>query len=476
MDKTSILLSYIEHESIDHCDTGVVYELKNALADIMACTIAGSQTPVVEIVKSFAWDEWGPGNSSIVMSPYKLKPTGAALVNATMANSLDIDDGYRLTKGHPGAVVFPAVLAAAEEYRISGKQFLNALLVGYEVGIRAGILAHELRPEYHCSGSWGALGAAAGVARIIGAPSNVIGHALGIAEYHSTYSPMMRCIDFPSMLKDGIGWGSMTGISSALLAKKGFTGIPSLFSFLQAERFIEELGDKYRIRELYFKPFACCRWAQPAIEGIKQISQRQTLSSDMIHKIIIHTFTESSQLSRAYPRNTEEAQYNLIFPVAAFLVLGNVGPNEVLYVLENRSVLEMMDRIETKVDPALNDRFPQKALSRVEIFLKDGRCLQSGNMQAKGDYDYPMTIEEKKNKYDGLTQSLVGKEKSERLYHVIDHLEELDDIRELTETFRTEQSKKNEKPVTQKIEEKACKQVLRRLENEEGGYSWSRSV
>jgi 2-methylcitrate dehydratase PrpD len=157
------VVSYIEKESIDQCDASTIGVVKEALSDIIACSIAGSQAPVADIVKRFACQQWGEGSSTMIMSAEKLTPPGAALVNATMANALDIDDGHRLVKGHPGAVIFPAVLAAAEEHKISGKDFLTSMLIGYEIGIRAGMLAHQLRPEYHCTGSWGALGAAAGV-------------------------------------------------------------------------------------------------------------------------------------------------------------------------------------------------------------------------------------------------------------------------------------------------------------------------
>lgn len=432
MESTSILSSFIRRHSVSTCDDAVVYDVKSAIADIVAAAIAGSATPVATIASDYACEEWREGNSSILCSPCKLKPSGAAFVNGIMANALDIDDGHRLTKGHPGAVVFPAVLAAAEAYGASGRQFMDAMLVAYEIGIRAGMLSHALRPEYHCTGSWGAIGAAAGVCRVLGASEEVVGHALGIAEYHSTYSPMMRCIDVPSMLKDSIGWGSMTGVASALLAGKGFTGIPSLFAFPEAGPYLKELGTKYRIQELYFKPYPCCRWAQPAIEGMKQLRARTDIPPGSIEQIIIHTFTESSRLFRGYPNNTEEAQYNLSFPLAAFVIFGNVGPNEVLNELHHREVLGMMDRISVQVDPALVAEFPGKAISRVEVILADGRRLESDNMQARGDWDYPLSPLEKRAKYDALTIPLLGESNSERLWETIDRLEQVDDIRKLT--------------------------------------------
>jgi 2-methylcitrate dehydratase PrpD len=426
-----ILSSYIINESINNCSEDVISSVKDALADIIASTISGSQTEVASIVRKFVNSQWGTGKSTVLMFRDKVSASGAALVNAFMANALDVDDGHRLTKGHPGAIIFPSVLAAAEEIEATGEEFLTSLLIGYEVGIRAGILAHDLRPEYHCTGSWGAIGAAAGVCKILKFNKEEIEHALGIAEYNSTYSPMMRCIDEPSMLKDGIGWGSLTGVSAAYLAKEGFTGIPSLFSYDLAKPYIQELGHHYRIKELYYKPYACCRWAQPAVDCVKEILTKYLISYEQIERIKIHTFTESSKLSKNYPKNTEEAQYNLYFPIASYILFGEVGPKQVLKELDNHNIHLLMDKMETVIEKKFDEAFPQKTKSQVEIYTNDGKCFRSSILQAKGDYDYPLTKDEKKNKFLWLTEPLLGTSVSLELYEMINKIQELKSIKEL---------------------------------------------
>ncbi|MBO0996602.1 MmgE/PrpD family protein [Bacillus sp. SD075] len=431
MKENNSLITYIESESIKYLDGGTLTSLKEALADIIACTIAGRNTNAAEISKEFAVSQWGTGNSSLILHRERLTTAGAAFVNATMANALDLDDGHRLTKGHPGAVVFPAVLSVAEENDVSGEEFLTALLIGYEVGIRAGIAAHLSRPDYHCTGSWGAVGAAAGVSYILGLKGNTIGNALGNAEYFGAYSPMMRCIEHPSMLKDGINWGCMAGVSAAHLAKAGYTGIPSLFTQKETEGLTHDLGKNYRVNELYYKPHACCRWAQPAIEAIREIQTKNILISTNINKIVIHTFTESAALSKDYPETTEEAQYNLFFPVASFISYGEVGPKQILDHLDDPKILSIMDKISVVIDQQLNEAFPEKALSRVKILMQDGCTYQSETMQARGDYNYPLTAEDKKDKYFWLTTPFLGKEPAQRLLETIHNLEHKKSIREL---------------------------------------------
>lgn len=423
--------SYILAETIDNKPVEIIKAVKEALADHFACTIAGSRAKVSRIALEFASKQWGVGESSLVLQKQKLSPAGAAFVNGVLANALDLDDGHRLTKGHPGAVIIPAVLAAAEERKSNGAQFLNAVLVGYEVGIRAGIIAHQSRPDYHCTGSWGAIGAAAGVSRILALEKTEIEHALGIAEYHGTYSPMMRCIDNPSMLKDGIGWGSMAGVSAAYLAKLQFSGIPSLFSLTEGTKYIEDLRFVYQIQKIYFKPHACCRWAQPAVECLKEVMNKTKLTFEEIDRIIVYTFTESSRLSHVPPMNTEEAQYNLLFPIASFLVFGEIGPNQVLHELSHKDVLKAMKRIETKVDERFDAVFPEKAQSQIEVYTKMGTVIQSSIMKAKGDYDFPLSASEKRDKFFSLTTPIIGEKKSVLLLENIEHIEELDSINDL---------------------------------------------
>jgi 2-methylcitrate dehydratase PrpD len=430
--KMKRLLSFIAGGGSADCDADTKQALGEAVADLFACTIAGTAAPVAGIVREYAGLQFGKGACTVFLSDERLSPAGSTLVNATLANALDNDDGHRLTKGHPGAVTFPAVLAAAEYAGSSGKEFLDAMLIAYEIAIRAGILAHELRPEYHCTGSWGAIGAAAGAGRLLCLSEEKMCHALGIAEYQSTYSPMMRCIDVPSMLKDGIGWGSMTGISAAFLAQGGFTGIPSLFECGGASLLIDEFGERYRVNELYFKPYPCCRWAQPAIECMRMLERKHGPIRDRIDSIVIHTFTESSRLLKDIPRNTEEAQYNLFYPLAAYLAYGELGPEQALHTLQESGPRTFMERMEVRIDPNLDVQFPAKALSRLEVRLTGGEVLHSDTLQARGDYDYPLSREEKQEKFRRLTVPLLGEARSSELQAAIAALDTLQDVRELT--------------------------------------------
>ncbi|MBW1713369.1 MAG: MmgE/PrpD family protein, partial [Deltaproteobacteria bacterium] len=243
-------------------------QAKRCLLDGLGAGLAGMDTEVGQLMTVLA-AQFLPGNqATILVSGQRASALGACLANSFAANALDIDDGFRLVKGHPGACVWPVALTAAQMApRPTGKAVLTSLVVGYEVGIRAGLIRHALSETYHSSGSWGALAGAAAGAKLLGLEAPAIRQALGAAEYHAPIGLMMKGIRTPSMVKDSIGWSGLVALASVLMASQGFTGIEPLFSQSPNRNWIEGLGSRYEILNLYFKPYAACRWAQPAIAG-----------------------------------------------------------------------------------------------------------------------------------------------------------------------------------------------------------------
>ncbi len=402
--------------------------------DLLGATIAGSLTKVAKIMTKLAAESCPGTEATILMSGRKASLVGATLANAFMANALDIDDGYRRVKGHPGAVVFPAVLAAAEHRNLTGKEFLTSLVVAYEVAIRAGLAWHEYHAEYHGTGSWGALGAAAGAARVFRLQEREVVHALGTAEYHAPIMPMMRCIDYPAMTKDGIGWGSMVGMASALMAKEGFTGIPSLFGMPEFQHLVSSLGTKYEMLDLYFKPFACCRWAQPAVTGVLQLRERYNLSPERIQRVVVRTFDAATRLRLDRPASTEEAQYNMAYPVAAALVAGEVGPRQVLDEnLDNPLMLSLLQKVETVRDETYDDEFPAKCRCDVEITLVNGERVSSGPVCSLGDPDNPLGAEGVENKFRWLASTVLDDCVVQAIVEEVKNLETADTLEPLLE-------------------------------------------
>ncbi|MEO9174969.1 MAG: MmgE/PrpD family protein [Gaiellales bacterium] len=360
-------------------------QLALLLLDHIAVSEAGRLAPASRIAADHASEVYGGDAATSLFDGRRLSVPGAAFANGVQANALDYDDGHRLTKGHPGAIVIPAVLAVAESVDATVEQLLEAIVVGYEVAIRAGVLIHEREAQYHASASWGGLGVAVAAGRLLGLDRAALRHAVGIAEYHAPIALMPRAVGDPAMTKDTCGWGGVIGTTSALLAARGFTGLDS--EFMQADEPLE-LGTRWECLELYLKPYPCCRWSQPAVDAALAL-RAQLDDPGEISSIVVHTFAEADLLSQRRPENTEEMQYSLVWPVATALVRGRFGVDEALGGFDDELVARLVARTRIEIDPAFSAAFPARRLTGVELGLDDGRTLRSGAVEAGGEPGSP---------------------------------------------------------------------------------------
>lgn len=408
------------------------HQSKRCLLDTLGALVAGSQTPVAGIMRKTAREQFGGDQATLMVSGERVSAAGAALANGFCGNALDIDDGYRNVKGHPGACALPPVLAAAElAAECSGREFLTALVIAYELGIRAGVIRHATYTVYHSSGSWGAIAGAAAAGRLLGLDARQLRHAMGAAEYHAPIAPMMKGIDTPSMGKDSIGWGCMVAVLSALMARDGFTGIAPLFDDAPDPAWIENLGRAWEMRNLYFKPYAACRWGQPAIVGALKIVRENRLRPDQIRHIRVRTFEAATRLPKGPPRDTEAAQYSLAFPVAAALLDGEVGPAQVLPPrLQAPELLALVDRVSTEAAPEFEAEFPAKAPAEVVVETVAGERFRSGRIEAR--WEPPDTLpadNELEAKFRWLVDPVLGRRKCDRLVSTIWTMEDRPDAR-----------------------------------------------
>lgn len=388
----------------------VMHQARRCLLDLVGVAAAGSRTDLASLIAAHAASQFGAGTSPATIlfddGARTASPAGAALAGGMTIDAIDAHDGHPLTKGHAGCGLFPALLAIAETEApdMALDAFLAHLGVGYEIAIRCGIALHATAPDYHTSGAWVAVGIAAAGALMTGADAETVRHAAGIAEYHGPRSQMMRCIDHPTMLKDGSGWGAMAGVSALMLARAGFTGAPALTIEAAAiDDIWSDLGDRWRIMEQYFKPWPVCRWAQPAVEAALGVRSAHAVTPDRIARIRVRTFHEATRLMTARPADTEQAQYALPFPVAAALVHGRLGVAQIVGAgLRDAAVHDLACRVELSESPAFNAHFPAERWAEVDLELADGRVLASGPMTARGDANTPLSDGEISSKFHAL--------------------------------------------------------------------------
>ena len=383
------------------------------LLDLLGVAAAGTETNMSRIMRNYAFEHFAPGKHKVHMlfDNRLVSPAGAALAGGTTIDALDGHDGHKLTKGHVGCGVLPALFAFTEAERLTDdSSFLASLVVGYEIGTRASIALHRTSADYHTSGAWISIATAALGARIMKLSSNKTREAIGIAEYHGPRSQMMRVIDYPTMVKDGSGWGAMSGVSAAYLAADGFTGAPAVT--VEADDVTDlwnDLGHTCRISEQYFKHFPICRWAQPPVQAVLDLRQKYSLVSEDIEKIEISTFHQSKRLAVRSPKTTEQAQYSTAYPTAVAMVRGKVSPEDVMEKsFADPEVMRLTANMSIVENEEYNAAFPAHRISNVTLILKNGKKLVSGDTEAKGDPEVPATLEELNSKFYEYTNQKLG--------------------------------------------------------------------
>jgi len=376
-------VEFIHGFDLDQLPATTARRLRLLILDLFAVANAGRPAPATLIAADTAGDLFAGTTATAWLDDRPLSPAGAAFANGVLANVLDLDDGHSLTKGHPGAAVIPAAAAVAEHARSSGREFLGAVAVGYEVAVRAAIAQHDRSPEYHGTGSWGAVGAAAATARLLGLSADQTAVALGIAEYHAPLSLIMRSVAAPAMTKDGIGWGAHVGVTSAFLAQRGFTATAGRFGATS----ITDWGTRWHLDELYLKPYPCCRWAQPAVAAAA--AARATVAPDLIRRVRVTTFEAAAALAAAPPTDTEQAQYSLRWPVACLLARGRFTVADVLGGYDDPATRRILDAIDVTVSPVMTAAFPARRLASLRIELTDGSVTEVGPFEAHGEGDDP---------------------------------------------------------------------------------------
>jgi 2-methylcitrate dehydratase PrpD len=435
--------SFIANTRWDELPEIVQHKAKLCLVDNVGATLAGTLTRVSQITAGYAAQAWRGDQATILLHGKRSTPVGAAFANAWAANGFDIDDGAQYAYGHAGAQIFPAALAVAEARGMDGTRMLAAMAVAYEVAHRVGRCWHDHHEIYQACGSWGSVASAAAAASLMDLTAEQAQHALGIAEYHAPNLPMMRDIDHPAMVKHGIGWGAMTGVTSAELASVGFTGIPSILGFETYQDWVSDFGKDYLMVDgvaWKSKGFACCSWAHAAMDGAHSLVNQHEIALQDIATIRVDGFHETVRLGTRLPATTEEAQFNVAWPLAAMLVDGEVGPNQTLEPrLKDPQIVNLAQKVQIHESDELNElrRLYEMGDPRgrfagiVTITLNDGTAFNSGLVEADEQHP-PVGWDDDRiaEKFRWLTGHIMDEARAEQLLEMLWHFDDVSDVRE----------------------------------------------
>lgn len=431
------LIQFIHETTISEMPKIVRRQASLCILDLIGVGIAGSTTNLSQIIRNHSLENFNSekNKTQILFDGRYCSPAGSALAGGMTIDAMDAHDGFNDAKGHIGCGIFPAAIAFSQATgSINSHSFLTDIIIGYELGSRLATALHGTTKDYHTSGAWIAIAVAAIGARNLGLNKKQTMHALGIAEYHGPRSQMMRCIDYPTMLKDGSGFGAMAGVSAAYLAQNNFTGAPAItIDSAEASKYWETLGNQWLINKQYFKPYPVCRWAQAPIEAVLTLKRKHNFLTAEINKIEIRTFHEAVRLAVNEPTTTEEAQYSTSYPCAAALVNGDVGVKEVSEISFNQPEIKRISKLLTMVeDDYCNSKFPNQRYASATIELASGKKLKTAFLSPRWTAEEPPTSSELKSKFFKLTYPVIGKTRSENIEAAVRDLKNNSNLNILT--------------------------------------------
>jgi 2-methylcitrate dehydratase PrpD len=418
-------IDFILGNAVAAAPSGVWHAVKRSLLDLIGVAAAGRTTHASRIAHQVAIEQWPAGKkqASLTFDGRKAAPGGAAFAGAQTIDSIDAHDGYKPAKGHAGVAILPGVLAIieAENLTLSGGEFLEAILTGYEIACRVASAQHKTCPDYHASGSWNAVGMAAAAARVLKLDRVATREALGIAEYFGPRAQIMRVVDLPTMVKDASNWGAMTGVVAAYLAASGLTGAPALtVERSDATPFWQDLGSRWLIEEQYFKLWPVCRWAQPAVKAALDIAAVHQIHHEQIQSVVIETFHEACRLAGHSPVDTDQAQYAIAFPTACAFVRGRVGVKEVTDDgLQDNNIRALAERIQFTESAEFNAAFPARRFSRLHVRLNDGRSLSGPPTEPPGDPEQPLSDQQIVEKFFSLATPVIGEQRATSIHRAV---------------------------------------------------------
>jgi 2-methylcitrate dehydratase PrpD len=343
----------------------------------------------------------------------------AALINGISSHTFDFDDTHLKTVIHPAGPVASAVLALAEgmagQHAMSGRQIMDALVLGIDVACRVG---NAMYPEHydrgwHITGSTGMLGSAAACARLLGLDAHKTAMALGIA----ASQPIGMREQFGSMTKPfHPGGAARAGLMSALMASQGFTASPKA---LEAPRGMmqtvstkndwneisHELGQRFEISFNTYKPFACGIVIHPAIDACTQL-KAQGVQADDIERIELKVHSLVLELTgKKEPADGLQAKFSVYHGCAAGLIFGRAAEEEYADAIVNRADMVALRR---KVVATVDSSISESSVDATAV-LKDGRRIHVLVKSAIGSLDNPMTDAMLEAKFHSLSDPVLGK-------------------------------------------------------------------
>jgi 2-methylcitrate dehydratase PrpD len=412
---TRILAEFVAKHPFAKFPAAVEREAHRTFLNWLGCAIGAAQHPTLASALA-AMQELAPSPQATVLGrSERVDIASAALLNGISSHTFDFDDTHLKTIIHPAGPVASAALALGEHIGSTGRQLIDALILGIDVACRAGNMVYPEHYDrgWHITGSTGMLGAAAACARLMSLDVDKTTMALGIA----ASQPVGVREQFGSMSKPfHPGGAARAGLTSALMAKHGFTASPKAIEAPRGlaqtystkcawNEITDELGERFEISFNSYKPFACGIVIHPSIDGCVQLRNAHALRADAIERIDLKVHPLVLELTgKRTPRIGLEAKFSVYHACAAGIIHGQAGETEFSdEVVARPDVIALRDRVHAVIDDRIHED-----QADVTVTMRDGGKHHLFVEHAIGSVERPMGDDDLARKFHGLVDPILG--------------------------------------------------------------------
>lgn len=449
---SEIIGQWVEAMDYSRIPEEVVSIAKRCILDFIGVALAGSREPTARVVGQYLDEVRGKEEATVIGLGIKAGCTEAAFGNGTIGHCLDYDDYIHPVPGaggpHLTAVVLPAALAIAEKMNRSGKELIEAYVLGCEVAFRVGC---AVEPEHylwgwHNTGTHGVFGAAVAASKLLKLDSEQVAHALGIAG--SEASGLRE--NFGTMTKPfHAGQASAKGVRAAILAKFGFTSAKAIFEgengffkvlckHVRPNLLTHDLGQTFGLTKIRLKLYPCCGGSHCGIDATLDMVSQHNISAEDVDEITVRCPTLVSQvLVYESPRTALEGKFSMQFPLALALSERKVTLEQFTdEKVKHPEIAALMQKVKLITDPRLNvsDSLAQPTI--VEIKLKGGRRLINRVEFPRGSPERPLSDEELVSKYRNCATAVLSEKETEDSCQLLMNLEQINNIKNLLDILR----------------------------------------
>ena len=410
---TQGLSEFLAGITYDQLPEPVVARTEELFLDWLASALASRGARPITVMEQFA-GTMGPqtGPAEIFTSRKRTSPFFAALVNGAASHFVEQDDLHNSSVLHPGTVVFPAVLAAAQEINASGKELIAASVAGYECGVRVGeFLGRSHYKVFHTTGTAGKLAAAAGVARLLRLDAVKLQHALGSAGTMAAglWEFLRDAADSKQL---HTAKAAADGLMATYIARDGFTGAKQILEGKQgmaagmssdadARWLADGLGTRWALAETSFKFHASCRHTHPSADALLELMRREKLKSGDIVSVMAHVHQGAIDVLGPVtdPQTIHQSKFSMGFVLALIAKLGRAALADFTdEALRDKELRAFHDKVKMALDPEIDRAYPARWMGRVTVKTRDGRELEQKIATPKGDPENTLSRAELEDK------------------------------------------------------------------------------